>query len=282
MTSSLRISLLANTDNYCVMGNPIGHSKSPQIHKIFAEQTGQNLYYQAILVEPDCFDDALSEFQRQGGKGLNITVPFKGDACNAVDHLTARAKNAAAVNTIWFDRNGESHGDTTDATGLVNDLLANKIQLQDKNILILGAGGAVRGVLDGLLEQGVQSITIANRTHSKAQELVANYCSDGRLSASEYSDLKPGIFDIIINGTSASLYGELPPLAHSLAMNTCCYDMVYANEDTCFVKWAREHGARIALDGLGMLVHQAAASFYIWRDVSPQTSSVIDALRAKS
>jgi shikimate dehydrogenase len=264
------------------MGNPIAHSKSPQIHKLFAEQTGQNLSYQAILVEPGCFGEALSEFQRQGGKGLNITVPFKGDACEAVDHLTTRAKKATAVNTIWFDGNGESHGDTTDATGLVNDLLANDIQLEDKNILILGAGGAVRGVLDGLLEQGVQSITIANRTHSTAEELVTNYCSDGRLSVSEFSDLKPGLFDIIINGTSASLYGELLPIDETLAMNTCCYDMVYADEDTCFVKWARENGARIALDGLGMLVHQAAASFYIWRDVSPQTSSVIESIRSQS
>jgi shikimate dehydrogenase len=282
VTSSLRISLPADTDNYCVMGNPIAHSKSPQIHKIFAKQTGQNLSYQAILVEPGCFGEALSEFQRQGGKGLNITVPFKGDACEAVDYLTTRAKKAAAVNTIWFDGNGESHGDTTDATGLVNDLLANDIQLQDKNILILGAGGAVRGVLDGLLEQGVQSITIANRTHSTAEELVTNYCSDERLSASEFTDLKPGFFEIIINGTSASLYGELLPIDATLAMNTCCYDMVYADEDTCFVKWARENGARIALDGLGMLVHQAAASFYIWRDVSPQTSSVIETIRSKS
>ncbi len=279
MTSGF--SLIADVDNYCVMGNPIAHSKSPQIHKIFAEQTHQVLHYQAVLVETEFFHNALSEFQRQGGKGLNITVPFKADACSAVKHLSARAEITAAVNTIWFEENGESYGDTTDGIGLVNDLSANDIQLKDKRILILGAGGAVSGVLGSLVEQGVDSITTANRTHARAETLVKRQPVRGLIRACEYRDLEGQSFDLIINGTSASLESELPPIPSSIVENSCCYDMVYADVDTVFIEWARENGASRAMDGLGMLVYQAAESFYIWRGVRPDSTAVIEVLRNK-
>jgi shikimate dehydrogenase len=271
--------LMSDADNYAVFGNPISHSKSPQIHKLFAAQTNQHIHYQSILVETGNFAEALTQFQNLGGKGLNVTVPFKGDACAAVKHLTKRAQIAASVNTIWYDELGESHGDTTDGIGLVNDLLVNNISLRNKHILILGAGGAVCGVLEGLFEQSVASIVLANRTFSKAQGLVEKFSAFGEISASEYKALEGKVFDIIINGTSASLYDELPPLPNSLAINTCCYDMAYADEDTKFVKWAQNNGASKALDGFGMLVRQAAASFSIWRNVSPDADSVIEALR---
>jgi len=198
-----------------------------------------------------------------------------------VNQLTARAEIAGAVKTIWFDENGESYGDTTDGIGLVNDLSANDIQLKDKRVLILGAGGAVSGVLGTLLEQGVDSITIANRTHSRAQALVKRHSGMDIIRACEYRDLKDQTFDLIINGTSASLQNELPPLPGSIVENTCCYDMVYADTDTVFIGWARENRASKAIDGLGMLVHQAAESFYIWRGVRPHSTAVIEALRSK-
>ncbi len=280
MTSGSGIRLLAECDNYCVMGNPVAHSKSPQIHKAFARQTLQNLYYQAVLVDTGGFAEALAEFQQLGGKGLNVTVPFKGDAWASVKYRTGRAEKAGAVNTISF-KHGDSYGDTTDGIGLVNDLRANDIELAGQRLLILGAGGAVRGVLGALLEQDVKSIVLANRTFSRARKLATHYSGDGNIQACEYSDLKPGIADIIINGTSASLQGKLPPLPDTLAANTCCYDMVYADIDTPFVSWARTNGADKAIDGVGMLVEQAAESFYIWRGIRPDTRSVIESLKKK-
>lgn len=281
MASGLDFNLPAGIDNYCVMGNPIAHSKSPQIHTAFAEQCGQNLHYQSIQIEAGYFSQALVEFQRQGGQGLNITVPFKGDAWAAVSHRTARAEEAGAVNTIWFDEQGDSHGDTTDGNGLVNDLFENDIKLKNKRILVLGAGGAVKSVSGALLEQGVKSITLTNRTMSRARELAASYSSEANIQACDFHDLKPGTVDIIINGTSASLQGELPPLPQGIALGTCCYDMVYADTDTVFVRWAKDNGACKAIDGLGMLVQQAAESFYIWRGVRPDPMPVIAALREK-
>lgn len=282
MASGLDFSLPAGIDNYCVMGNPVAHSKSPQIHMAFAQQCGQPLHYQSILIQPGCFSEALAKFQQQGGQGLNITKPFKGDAWAAVSHRTARAEEAGAVNTIWFDERGDSHGDTTDGTGLVNDLFENDIQLKDKRILMLGAGGAVRGVMGALLEQGVKSVTLANRTMARAQELATTYSTDVKIQACDYIDLQAGSVDIIINGTSASLQGKLPPLPQGLAEDTCCYDMVYADTDTVFVTWAKDHAASKAIDGLGMLVQQAAESFYIWRGVRPDPMPVIAALRNKN
>lgn len=281
MASGLDFSLPAGIDNYCVMGNPVAHSKSPQIHTAFARQCGQHLCYQSVLIPFGCFSEALAKFQQQGGRGLNITVPFKGDAWASVMHRTQRAEVAGAVNTIWFDERGDSYGDTTDGAGLVNDLCENDIQLRDKRILILGAGGAVRGVMGALLEQGVKSVTLANRTMAPAQALATTYAADSKIQACDYSRLQAGSVDIIINGTSASLQGELPPLPQGIAKGTRCYDMVYADTDTVFVTWAKDNGASLAIDGLGMLVQQAAESFYIWRGIRPDPMPVIAALRDK-
>jgi shikimate dehydrogenase len=274
-------SLKPGVDNYCVMGNPVAHSKSPQIHTAFAQQTGQQIHYQAILVEQGKFSQALDAFQKQGGRGLNITVPFKEDAWKASGSLTMRAERAGAVNTLWFDENGKRYGDTTDGIGLVRDLTINhNIAVSGKEILVLGAGGAVRGILDPLFDQHPARIVIANRTISRAEELGKAFSDRGELIAVNYDYLNGQQFDLVINGTSASLQGTVPPLpADILRAGACCYDMMYANADTPFVGWARNHHAAHAFDGIGMLVEQAAESFYIWRGVRPETRPVIQMLR---
>jgi shikimate dehydrogenase len=279
MASTLGFTLTPNVDNYCVMGNPIKHSKSPQIHAMFAAQCRLALHYQAVLVEPEYFTEALSLFQQQGGKGLNVTVPFKVDAWREIKHLSVRAKKAEAVNTIWFDDDGYSHGDNTDGIGLVNDLNANAIRLQDKRVMILGAGGAARGVLASLAGQGLKDLSVVNRTLSKAQELKRLFADEIDIQVCAYDECIDVSPDIIINATSAGLQGQLPPLRAELVAGAICYDMVYASEDTAFVSWAKANGAKLALDGLGMLVEQAAESFYIWTDQRPQTKPVIESLR---
>ncbi len=263
------------------MGNPIAHTKSPQIHTAFAQQTGQQIHYQAILVDQGGFNTALDEFQKQRGKGLNITVPFKEDAWKAADSLTTRAERAGAVNTLWFDENGKHYGDTTDGIGLIRDLTINhKITISGQEVLILGAGGAVRGILDPLFDQNPAHIMIANRTLSRAEELAAAFSDRGELLAGDYGYLQGEKFDLVINGTSASLRGTVPPLpADVLRAGACCYDMMYANSDTAFVTWAKKHHADKALDGIGMLVEQAAESFYLWRGIRPETRPVIEMLR---
>ncbi|MEX2524159.1 MAG: shikimate dehydrogenase [Gammaproteobacteria bacterium] len=273
--------LKAGVDNYAVMGNPVAHSLSPRIHHAFAEQTGEKLFYQSILVSLESFDTALECFRDEGGKGLNITVPFKQQAWQAVDIRTARAERAGAVNTVWFNSDGRKHGDTTDGIGLIRDLQRNDVDIDGKRILVLGAGGAVRGVLGELLEQRPAGLMIVNRTPARAEELVRCFPSDIELDAIGFDALATtGAFDVIINAIPAGLTAELPDIpAGLLASGGCCYDMVYGSTDTPFVAWARDRGARIALDGLGMLVEQAAESFYIWRGVRPETKPVITMLR---
>lgn len=269
-------------DQYAVMGNPINHSKSPRIHSLFAEQTGQILEYIAIQVDQGGFSQAVGNFDAAGGKGLNITVPFKQEAWERVTERSERAERAGAVNTIKFE--GKTiFGDNTDGVGLVRDLVENNgVVLQDKRILLMGAGGAARGVLAPLLEQQPASITIANRTVDKAVELANNFSDLGNITGSGYEDLAGQQFDIIINATAASLQGELPPLPGSiLADNACCYDMMYGAEPTIFMQWASEHDAAKVLDGLGMLVSQAAESFFIWRGIRPDTKTVIAQLRSE-
>lgn len=262
------------------MGNPVAHSKSPQIHTAFAEQTQQTIFYQAILVEEGKFKEAIKEFHGQGGKGLNITVPFKGDAWEVADHRTSKAERARAVNTISFD-DGKIIGDNTDGVGLVRDLTSNhNVSINDKNILILGAGGAVRGILDPLFDGEPDKIVIANRTVSRAQELADTFSDRGDVTACGFEELVGSTFDIIINGTSASLQGSVPQLPEGLLnANACCYDMMYSMSDTPFVSWAKAQGADKAFDGLGMLVEQAAESFFIWRGIRPETGSVIELVR---
>jgi len=266
-------------DQYRVFGNPIEHSRSPDIHHIFANESQQIINYQKQLVVVEGFANAVSDFIAQGGKGANVTVPFKEQALALADELTDRARLAGAVNTLTF-KEGRIFGDNTDGEGLVQDLLTNNVTLKQSRILLLGAGGAARGVLLPLLSQSPSNIVIANRTVSKAEKICQQF-ADSRISASSFTDLAPQSFDIIINATSASLAGDLPPIPASLInTNVVCYDMMYGQEETSFLKWARKQGAENIIDGLGMLVGQAAVSFTIWRGVTPQVQPVIDKLRA--
>ena len=268
-------------DRYGVFGNPIGHSKSPQIHRMFAQQTEQSLSYEALLAPLDDFPSFARQFFVEG-RGANVTVPFKEEAWRLADQLTERARRAGAVNTLHKLDDGRLLGDNTDGIGLVRDLLDNAgVTLQGKRILLLGAGGAVRGVLEPLLAQGPAAVVIANRTQARAEQLAEEFAELGQISASAFEQLE-GTFDVIINGTSASLAGELPPLAVALiaAGHTFCYDMMYGAKPTPFCQWATDLGAH-GRDGLGMLVEQAAAAFELWRGVRPESRPVLLGLRAQ-
>ena len=268
-------------DKYAVMGNPITHSKSPRIHSLFAEQTGEAMHYTAIQVDPGGFEQAVGHFIATGGKGLNITVPFKQEAWQLVDSHSNRAERAGAVNTIKIDAEN-LFGDNTDGIGLVNDLMRNNaITLQGKRILLMGAGGAARGVLAPLLQQQPARLVIANRTESRARDLAKEYSDLGDVEGSGYGATLAGQqFDVLINATAASLQGELPPLAEGIvADGGACYDMMYGAQPTPFMQWATHQAAARVLDGLGMLVEQAAESFNIWRGVLPETRPVIETLR---
>ena len=272
------------TDKYAVFGNPIAHSKSPNIHHQFAEQTGQDLSYSKQLVADDGFETAADAFFASGGKGLNITVPFKQDAYAYVARTTPRARRAGAVNTLSLEADGTILGDTTDGVGLVNDIINNLgWEVRHKRVLVLGAGGAVRGVLEPLLAQQPQHIVIANRTVDKALQLSKGFAEFGYLLGCGFDMLDEQQFDLIINGTSAGLQGDLPPLPDSLIDAngaTACYDMLYGAKPTPFMQWAAQRGAKVS-DGLGMLVGQAAESFALWRGMRPETAAVIASLRAQ-
>lgn len=267
-------------DDYAVMGNPISHSKSPSIHTLFAEQTQQSILYTAIHVDLGGFKQAVGNFAATGGKGLNITVPFKQEAWELVTERSERAERAGAVNTIKIE-DDQLFGDNTDGVGLVNDLTVNhSIELKGKSILLMGAGGAARGVLIPLLKQNPSSLFIANRTPDKAKDLAEDFSDAGNVKGGGYDAIAELKFDVVINATAASLQGDLPPLPDTLLNdNASCYDMMYSTKPTPFMEWATEHKAVKVLDGLGMLVEQAAESFYIWRGVKPETKMVIEQLR---
>ena len=275
------------TDRYAVFGNPISQSKSPDIHRAFAVQTVQAMDYSRQLVDVGDFAAAADSFFEAGGKGLNITVPFKQDAYSYGSRLSARARRAGAVNTLAAQEDGTIFGDTTDGVGLITDITKNlNWQIRAKRVLILGAGGAVRGVLEPLLAEQPQHVVIANRSVDKALQLAKGFAELGYLLGCGLDVLDGQEFDLIINGTSASLQGGMPPLPDSLlgpgseAGNAARYDMMYGAAPTPFMSWARQRGAR-ASDGLGMLVEQAAESFYLWRGIRPETHQVLDALRLK-
>lgn len=271
-----------SNDRYAVVGNPVAHSLSPRIHVSFAEQTQQPMSYKAIELAIDNFPLELLELQRQGLKGANVTVPFKQQAWKICSHRSPRAEQAGAVNTLSFMDNGDICGDNTDGTGLTRDLQDNhEIPIQHKKILILGAGGAVRGVLAPLLALKPDSILIANRTLKKAEKLAAEISATGTIYTCSYDDLGADKFDLIINATAAGLSNQVPPLSEkAIGSSTICYDMMYQlDSPTAFVTWARDRGAARAIDGLGMLVEQAAESFYIWRGVRVDTTEVINNLR---
>ena len=269
-------------DQYAVVGNPIKHSLSPQIHSLFAEETAQNLSYRALQIEPGRFSEHIARLQESGFKGLNVTVPFKEEAWAITDQLSPRAQDAGAVNTLIFQPDGTIAGDNTDGMGLTRDLIINqKVLIEHQNILILGAGGAVRGVLGPILSKRPGMVTLANRTLEKAEKLAEDFFHIWDIQASSYEALGREAYGLIINGTSAGLKGEIPPLPDSvLGPNTICYDMMYnIHQPTAFVRWAQDRGVVRAYDGLGMLVEQAAESFFVWRGLRPQTTPVIETLR---
>lgn len=270
----------SNPDRYAVIGNPIAHSKSPQIHARFAAQTGQRLAYERLLAPLDGFSATVERFVCEGGRGANVTVPFKLEAYALVSSMTERARAAGAVNTLRFD--GVSIlGDNTDGVGMVTDITQNAgVALDGKRILLLGAGGAARGVLLPLLEQQPEQLVIANRTEARAAELAQQFSAQGgRIAASGFAGLE-GRFDVVINATSASLAAELPPIPATLFdQDSFAYDMMYGNAPTVFMRFAQQQGAAVR-DGLGMLVEQAAESFFVWRGIRPETAQVYAELRA--
>lgn len=266
----------AMTDRYAVIGHPIAHSKSPAIHTAFARQTGQDIVYEAILAPLDGFAAAVAAFRAAGGKGMNVTVPFKLEALALADEPSERARLAGAANTLRFDADG-MFADNTDGVGLVRDLAGRLgVVLAGRRVLILGAGGAARGVILPLLEEKPALAAIANRTPEKAAALAARFASFGNLAAGGFDDFAGGAFDVVINATSASLGGAGLALPTGLfAPGALAYDMVYGQGETPFLRAARRLGAARVADGLGMLVEQAAESFFLWRGVRPETAPVL-------
>ncbi|MGI9287849.1 MAG: shikimate dehydrogenase [Pseudomonadales bacterium] len=268
-------------DQYAVFGNPVAHSKSPLIHRLFAEQTGEPIEYSTQLVEPEAFASTARAFFASGGKGVNITLPFKQDAWRFADYRSPHAERAGAVNTLAVQADGRLYGANTDGTGLLKDISNNLgWQVESKRLLLIGAGGAGRGVLQPLLQAGPRSLTIVNRTANKATELAREFGDFGPINASSFNALQGEQFDLLINATAASLQGELPPLPDDiLSHESRAYDMLYATTLTPFNAWAKQNGARQVADGLGMLVEQAAESFFIWRAVRPDTTQLIKTVR---
>lgn len=272
---------MTTKDKYAVFGNPIKQSRSPAIHSLFADQCGQVMQYRAVRVELDGFARATSAFFEDGGAGLNITVPFKREAFEFAHRLSDRAMRAGAVNVLSRAADGAIEGDNTDGIGLVRDLIVNLgWAVRDLRVLLLGAGGAVRGVLEPLLRERPRELLIINRTPQRAQQLVEEFADIAPLEGGSYSLVGGRQFDLVINASSAGLSGEMPDLPGSvLTERSCCYDMVYGAEPTAFMRWAAHHAAWAVADGLGMLVEQAAQSFYIWRGVRPETRPVIRQVR---
>lgn len=267
---------------FCVVGSPVAHSKSPLIHAAFAAQCGIELVYEKVEVAPGCLAAALVEFRAAGGRGLNVTVPLKEEAWALADVHMPRAARAGAANTLWFDARGVV-ADNTDGVGLVRDLEANHgTSLAGKRILLLGAGGASMGVLPALLDAEPAAVVITNRTLQRASTLADAYANSGRVSVLPWGEAGIAACDVVINGTSLSLQGEIPELGPGLLhAGTLCYDMMYGAEPTPFMRWAAAQGIARVLDGLGMLVEQAAAAFLLWNGQQPDTRPVITMLRER-
>lgn len=267
-------------DRYAVIGYPVKHSRSPFIHGMFAKQTGQQLTYQLLEVAPERFDAEVTSFFQSEGKGMNVTVPHKQAAAQLVKFQTPRAELAGAVNTIILMQDGALLGDNTDGVGLLNDLKRNlHCELRDKRVLLLGAGGAARGVLAPLLQEAPDQLVIANRNAQRAEQLATEFKALGSLHSTTFDGIEPLAFDVVINATSASLHGDMPELPQGIiGPNTLCYDMAYGKDGTVFTRWAEQQGAAGAVQGWGMLVEQAAESFFLWRGVRPETKPVLQAL----
>jgi shikimate dehydrogenase len=269
--------ILKSTPLYCVIGDPITHSRSPEIHRFFADQQADSIKYESKRVDEASFQNFVRNFFESGGAGLNITLPHKESAYLLCDELSERAALSRAVNTLFMDDLGLLHGENTDGLGLVRDIVNNHgVVIRNKRILIIGAGGAARGVIHDLVSCNPASVSIINRTHHRAEALAKYF----NVEALEVKVAFERNFDLIINATASSLVGELPPIcSEMLAPNCCCYDMMYSKEDTSFVRWARENGVSRTMDGLGMLVEQAAEAFFLWRGSRPITAPLLKILR---
>jgi len=267
-------------DRYGVMGYPISHSRSPVIHRLFALQTEQSMQYESLQVTPEQLDTAVRQFWHAGGKGLNITLPHKHEIMRLADHVSDRASVAGAVNTLVF-RDDMIFGDNTDGIGLLRDLQSNLgLTLEGKHILILGAGGATRGIIAPLLDAKPKSLTIANRTLARAKDLVRHFAARGSVAAVRFREVgaQPA-YDLVINATSAGVKGETPPYPEkAIGDDTLCYDLSYGLTPTPFSLWASKHGASQSIMGWGMLVEQAAESFHLWRGIRPDTDAVLSHL----
>lgn len=270
----------AEPDRYAVIGHPISHSWSPFIHGMFAKQTDQNLSYTRIEAAPEAFEREVGAFFQTGGKGLNVTVPHKQVAAFVARYRTPRAEIAGAVNTLICKDNGV-HGDNTDGAGLVTDLKRNlRFDLKDMRILILGAGGAARGVLGPILAETPQYVELANRNEDRAIVLAKEFATLGEVRGCGFGDISERHFDLVLNATSASLQDLVPPVPRkAIEPTTLCYDMAYGKGDTPFTRWAKSVHAGRAESGWGMLVEQAAESFYLWRGVRPDTKPVLEAVK---
>jgi shikimate dehydrogenase len=270
-------------DQYGVFGHPVGHSLSPFIHGVFARDTGQQMTYRAYDVAPEEFAERVQAFFADGGRGLNITLPHKIVAVEVAQELTARAAHAAAVNTLALQGDNVLLGDNTDGGGLVRDLCDNLgLIITQRRVLILGAGGATRGVLAPLLGLEPAIVVIANRTPERAEALAAAFADLGVTQGVGFEYVGETPFDLIINATSASLSGDIPPIpAGAIGAQTVCYDLAYGRSAMAFVRWAQQSGCVRAVQGLGMLVEQAAESFRLWRGIRPQTASVLAALKER-
>jgi shikimate dehydrogenase len=274
---------MSSPDRYAVIGHPVSHSRSPFIHARFAAQTGQSMTYTTIDASPEEFEASVRRFFAEGGKGLNVTVPHKEAALQLADELTPRARRAGAVNVLALRADGILLGDNTDGAGLARDLLNNhRVSIAGRRVLLLGAGGAARGALAPLLGLKPSELTIVNRNVVRARELVERFIDLGHLRAIGYPELGNEPYDLVINATAASLAGELPALPPGIVSSrSICYDMYYGRDETPFTRWALQRGCARAIMGLGMLVEQAAESFYLWRGLRPDTASVLSALTAE-
>ena len=272
---------MGEIDKYAVFGNPIKQSRSPAIHAAFAAQCGESIQYRAVRVEEGGFAGAARRFFDNGGRGLNVTVPFKQDAFAFADRHSDRARRAGAVNTLSLAEDGAIEGDNTDGIGMLRDMVANLgWVVQGRRLLVIGAGGAVRGVLAPLLRERPRDVLIVNRTAARARDLADAFADLGAVEGGGLDLIGERQFDLVINASSAGLSGEMPDLpATLLTERSCCYDMLYGAERTPFMRWAAHHAAWAVADGLGMLVEQAAESFYIWRHFRPETRPVINQIR---
>ncbi|SLM64783.1 MULTISPECIES: shikimate dehydrogenase [Dickeya] len=265
--------------SFAVFGHPIAHSKSPRIHALFAAQTGVALSYERILAPLDNFEESLQAYFRQGARGANITAPFKERACGVMHRLSERASSAGAVNTVLKNEDGSLYGDNTDGIGLLSDLKQHGFITPGCKVLLAGAGGAARGVIQPLLAYGC-SLVITNRTFEKAESLARHFCAEGEIHALPMEKLSDHYFDLIINATSSGVAGDIPALPISLVSpNTHCYDMFYQAEPTPFLRWCIQHGAQRYLDGMGMLVWQAAHAFQLWHGFMPDVAPVIETMK---